>query len=203
MTVKNVCRRACKGLDRIYFPSSSSSSFRWAAIIIKLIISDGAFRVRLCCHSPPNSARDLYRAHRCTCMRLHNGVYGHRKRVCTESWLWEENPLPQPGNRTCVGGVTVRCSNQLSYIPSPWEVYNMFIREIIFIIIALFAFVTAARVGHEGNSGTKAAIATVVPNTTTTTATNDSMTTSNTNSEKIIQWTEPRRLCTWERFSSC
>ena len=22
------------------------------------------------------------------------GLYGHRKRVCTESWLWEKNPLP-------------------------------------------------------------------------------------------------------------
>ena len=27
-------------------------------------------------------------------MRLHTGVYGHRKRVCTESGLWEKNPLP-------------------------------------------------------------------------------------------------------------
>ena len=27
-------------------------------------------------------------------MRLHSGVYGHCKRVCTESRLWEKNPLP-------------------------------------------------------------------------------------------------------------
>ena len=27
--------------------------------------------------------------------------------------------LAAPGNRTCVIGVTVRCSNQLCYIPSP------------------------------------------------------------------------------------
>ena len=27
----------------------------------------------------------------------HGGVYGHRKRVCTESWLWEKNPLPHRG----------------------------------------------------------------------------------------------------------
>ena len=26
-------------------------------------------------------------------MQLHRGVCGHRKRVCTESWLWEKNPL--------------------------------------------------------------------------------------------------------------
>ena len=30
-------------------------------------------------------------------MRLHTGVYGHRKKVCTESWLWEKNPLPHRG----------------------------------------------------------------------------------------------------------
>ena len=30
-------------------------------------------------------------------MRLHTGVHGHRKRVCTESWLWEKNPLPHRG----------------------------------------------------------------------------------------------------------
>ena len=34
---------------------------------------------------------------RCWCMRLHTGLYGHRKRVCTGSWLWEKNPLPQRG----------------------------------------------------------------------------------------------------------
>ena len=32
-------------------------------------------------------------AHGSECMRLHTGVYGHRNRVCTQSWLWEENPL--------------------------------------------------------------------------------------------------------------
>ena len=30
----------------------------------------------------------------CDCTR---GLYGHRKRVCTESWLWEKNPLPHRG----------------------------------------------------------------------------------------------------------
>ena len=30
-------------------------------------------------------------------MRLGTGVYGHRQRVCTESWLWEKNPLPHWG----------------------------------------------------------------------------------------------------------
>ena len=38
------------------------------------------------------------RARRCSCMWLHTGgLYGHRKRVCTESWLWEKNALPHQG----------------------------------------------------------------------------------------------------------
>ena len=77
-----------------------------------------ACRVFYCFHNPPNSDTDLYRAHRCKCMRLHTGVYGHRKRVCTESWLWEKNPLLAPGNRTCVGSVPVRCSTNWATFPS-------------------------------------------------------------------------------------
>ena len=30
----------------------------------------------------------------CDCTRE---LYGHRERVCTESWLWEKNPLPYRG----------------------------------------------------------------------------------------------------------
>ena len=30
-------------------------------------------------------------------MRFQTEVYGHRKTVCTESWLWEKNPLPHRG----------------------------------------------------------------------------------------------------------
>ena len=33
----------------------------------------------------------------CDCTRE---VYGHRKRVCTESWLWEKNSLPHRGIET-------------------------------------------------------------------------------------------------------
>ena len=38
-------------------------------------------------------------------MWLHTGVYRHWKRVCTESWLWEKDPLPprgiEPASATC------------------------------------------------------------------------------------------------------
>ena len=68
-----------------------------ATTIIKLIIfvAYGACWVCLCCHNPPNSDMD-YRIFNvrtnvkaCDCMQMHAnaivGVYGHRKRVCTES----------------------------------------------------------------------------------------------------------------------
>ena len=37
------------------------------------------------------------RTHRCQRMRFHTGSYGHRERVCTESWLWEKNPSQHQG----------------------------------------------------------------------------------------------------------
>ena len=51
------------------------------------------------------------------------GVYGHRVR---ESALKVDTGRKIPfktalGNRTCVGGVPVRCSNHLSYIPTSQE----------------------------------------------------------------------------------
>ena len=42
----------------------------------------------------------------CDCTR---GLYGHRKRVGTKSWLVEKS-LGAPGNRTCLSGVPVRRS---------------------------------------------------------------------------------------------
>ena len=73
-----------------------------ATAIIQLIIfvAYSACWVCLCCHNPLNSDMD-YRTfivrtdvNACNCMQ---GVYGHWKRVCTESWLWEENSLPHQG----------------------------------------------------------------------------------------------------------
>ena len=44
------------------------------------------------------------------------GMYGHLKRVCTESWPGEKF-LAAPGNWTCVSGMPVQ-HYQLSYIPT-------------------------------------------------------------------------------------
>ena len=45
-------------------------------------------------------------------------------RTPKESLHWKltlgRTSFAAPGNRTCVSGVTVRCFNQLSYIPSPY-----------------------------------------------------------------------------------
>ena len=54
-----------------------------------------------CYHNPPNSDVD----HRIfnlrtgvnACVCTGKFMYGHRKRVCTESRLWEKNPLPYRG----------------------------------------------------------------------------------------------------------
>ena len=42
--------------------------------------------------------------------------YGLRKRVCTESWVWEKS-LAAPGNRTCLSGVPVRRSTNRATSP--------------------------------------------------------------------------------------
>lgn len=42
------------------------------------------------------SVWNLWRAHRCWCIRLCTGAV-HRKRVCTRSLLWAKNPLPHLG----------------------------------------------------------------------------------------------------------
>ena len=47
------------------------------------------------------------------------GLYRHWKRVCTESWPWEENSLLHQGIELASDGVTVRCCKKLSYITFP------------------------------------------------------------------------------------
>ena len=60
----------------------------------------GACWMFLCFHNLPNSAMDYgifnvrTDVNACECTQ---GVYWHPKRVSTESWLWEKNPLPHQG----------------------------------------------------------------------------------------------------------
>ena len=50
------------------------------------------------------------------------GVYGHTSGSLHWKLTVGEKSLAALGNRTCVSGVMVRCSNQLSYIPTPdWK----------------------------------------------------------------------------------
>ena len=60
-----------------------------------------------------------------SCAQMLNNAIAHGSvRTPKESLHWKltlgRKSLAAPGNRTCVSGVTVRCCNQLSYIPSPY-----------------------------------------------------------------------------------
>lgn len=60
----------------------------------------------------------VYIIYRTLCMRLHTGAYGSVR----ESALKDDSgrkSLDAPRNRIYISGVTVQCSNHLSYIPDP------------------------------------------------------------------------------------
>ena len=62
--------------------------------------TNGACWVFQCFHNPPNSDMDYGIFNVCTDVSVYDcarGVYGHRKRVCAESRLWEKNLLPYRG----------------------------------------------------------------------------------------------------------
>ena len=50
----------------------------------------------------------------------HEGVWTHVRESAGKLTLGEKS-LAAPGNRTCVSGMVVRCSNQVSYIPTLHE----------------------------------------------------------------------------------
>ena len=52
-------------------------------------------------------------AHNCT-----QEVYEHHKRVCTESWFWEKNPLPHQGIKPASWYASLMLYQQ-SYISVP------------------------------------------------------------------------------------
>ena len=52
----------------------------------------------------------------------HGGVRTPKKSLHWKLTLGRKS-FAAPGNLTCISGVTVRCSNQLSYIPSPKVTY--------------------------------------------------------------------------------
>ena len=75
-------------------------------------------------HNPPNSTMDmifymLTDVNACNCTWR---VWGQRKRVCTESWLWEENPLPHQGIRFASGACW---SDALPAELHPWYLLSL------------------------------------------------------------------------------
>ena len=108
----------------------SSSSFYWATTIIKPIFRrHGACRVCLCCHRLIHRTL-TWTKRSLTCAQIlmhafaHGEGYGHQKKSLYWKLTRGRKSLAAPGNRTCVSGVTVRCSNQLSYIPSPTHLFH-------------------------------------------------------------------------------
>ena len=77
--------------------------------------------VSQCFHKSLNSDMDhgIYHmrtdANACECTQRCTDT---RKRVCTESWLWEKKSLAAQRNQTCISCMTDWCFNQLSYINS-------------------------------------------------------------------------------------
>ena len=112
-TMNQTCICALKKYIQLYCPFGISSvgiqvAFPWESQLQR------SRDTELAIHNPPNSDMDhrIFNLHTainaCVCTR---GLYGHRKRVCTENLLWEKI-LAAPGNRTCVNSVTVRRSSK-------------------------------------------------------------------------------------------
>ena len=105
----------------LFSVAANPSPLPSATTILKLIhfAAYGACWVCLCCHNPPNSDVDY-------------GIFNVRTNVtacddtrgCADTVrestrrvdFGKKNFLAAPGNRTCVSDVTVRCSNQQSWV---------------------------------------------------------------------------------------
>ena len=84
-----------------FFPSFHPSSphgltFTWWGCC-GLSMFAGGFNVSIIHRTLTWTTGSLTCASRCKCKRLRTGVCGHRKRLCTESWLREKNPSPHRG----------------------------------------------------------------------------------------------------------
>ena len=83
---------------RMYPCCKQRAHCAWATTIIKLVCT-GYVCVAIIHRSLTRTTGSLSCAQMLMHAISHGGVYGHRKRVCTESWLWEENSLPHWGNK--------------------------------------------------------------------------------------------------------
>ena len=100
-TCKHICQPPPRLTEGTIDQYGASSSFRWATTTINLLFSlltvcTGYVCVTIIHRTLTRTTGSLSCA-QMLIKRLHTGVYEHRKRVCTESWLWEKNPLPHRG----------------------------------------------------------------------------------------------------------
>ena len=63
-------------------------------VVLPNLLCTLGVKTQLMSHNPPNIFNVRTDVNACNCTR---GCTGTRKRVCTESWLWEKNPLPHRG----------------------------------------------------------------------------------------------------------
>ena len=93
--------------------------YTWATTIIKLIILSFMVRAGYVCVAIIHRTLTWSRGSLACAQMLMHAIWGCTD---TESLHWKltlgRKSLAATGNRTCVSGMTVRCSNQLSYIPS-------------------------------------------------------------------------------------
>ena len=86
-------KQKCKGYDLLPSLEQSQSS-SW--LLLSLMVHAGCICVAIIHWTLTWTTRSLS----CAQMIMHTIAHGgvqHRKRVCTESWLWEKNPLPHQG----------------------------------------------------------------------------------------------------------
>ena len=72
-------------------------------------------------------------------MRLHTGVYGHRGKVCTESGLWEKNPLRHGGSPWAdlhVVGMLQCMSFDINQLSLPTLLYSVLVSVSVFMALS-------------------------------------------------------------------
>ena len=82
----------------------------------------------------------------CVCTR---GVYGHRKKVCTESWTLKEKSLAAPGESNLPQRHAGPTLYQLSYIPTPTPLSGSPVNFTASIMANIFLSLTLTSAAHN------------------------------------------------------
>ena len=100
---------------RVAFPGESQL---WQSRATQPTVHAGCFSFSIIHQTPTWTTGSLTCAQMLMHVIAHGGVPTHVRESSWKSTLGEKS-LATPGNRACISGMMVRCSNQLSYIPHP------------------------------------------------------------------------------------